>query len=64
MLRPRTTLTRRVVVALDASPSHIPVLLGGGVSLLPPPSKLSELKLVNHQVYEKTGTVTLEYAVS
>ena len=42
----------------------IPVLLGGGVSLLPPPSKLSELKLVNHQVYEKTGTVTLEYAVS
>src|ERR1700759_1710231 len=29
MLTPRTTLTRRVLAALDASPSRIPVLLGG-----------------------------------
>jgi hypothetical protein len=29
MLTPRSTLTRRVIVALDASPSRIPVLLGG-----------------------------------
>jgi hypothetical protein len=29
MLTPRTTLTRRVLGALDASPSRIPVLLGG-----------------------------------
>jgi hypothetical protein len=29
MLTPRTTLMRRVVAALDASPSRIPVLLGG-----------------------------------
>ncbi len=29
MLTPRSTLTRRVVAALDASPSRIPVLLGG-----------------------------------
>ena len=42
----------------------MPVLLGGGVSLLPPPAKLAKLKLTNHQVYEKTGTVILEYAVS
>ena len=29
MLTPRSTLTRRVVIALDASPSRIPVLVGG-----------------------------------
>jgi hypothetical protein len=29
MITPRSTLTRRVVAALDASPSRIPVLLGG-----------------------------------
>jgi hypothetical protein len=29
MLTPRSTLTRRVMAALDASPSRIPVLLGG-----------------------------------
>src|SRR5258708_39954022 len=29
MLTPRTTLARRVAAALDASPSRIPVLLGG-----------------------------------
>jgi dihydrofolate reductase len=42
----------------------IPVLLGGGVPLLPPPAELAQLKLIKHQVYEKTGTVLLEYAVS
>src|SRR5262249_45859818 len=29
MLAPRSTLTRRVLAALDAPPSRIPVLLGG-----------------------------------
>jgi hypothetical protein len=29
MLTPRTTLTRRITAALDATPSRIPVLLGG-----------------------------------
>jgi len=29
MLTPRTTLTRRIAAALDATPSRIPVLLGG-----------------------------------
>ena len=41
----------------------MPVLLGEGISLLPPPANLAKLKLVKHQVYEKTGTVSLEYAV-
>ena len=41
----------------------IPVLLGGGVPLLPHPAKESKLRLVRHQIYEKTGTVSLEYAL-
>jgi len=39
----------------------IPVLLGGGLPLLPPPSDRTKLKLVKHRVYEKTGTIALEY---
>jgi dihydrofolate reductase len=41
----------------------IPVLLGGGVALLPPPAQIAKLKLTNHRIYEITGTVLLEYAV-
>jgi len=41
----------------------IPVLLGGGLSLLPDTSKRAQLRLVGHHVYPKTGTVSLEYAV-
>jgi dihydrofolate reductase len=40
----------------------IPVLLGGGLPLLPHPAKEAKLRLVNHRIYEKTGTVSLEYA--
>jgi dihydrofolate reductase len=42
----------------------MPVLLGEGVPLLPPPANIARLKLIDHRVYDKTGTVTLEYAVS
>jgi dihydrofolate reductase len=41
----------------------IPVLLGGGVPLLPAPAKRVTLKLTGHKLYAKTGTVSLEYAV-
>jgi dihydrofolate reductase len=41
----------------------IPVLLGGGLPLLPDTSTRAELKLVEHHAYAKTGTVSLEYAV-
>lgn len=41
----------------------IPVLLGGGVLLLLPPAKQTKLELTKHRVYEKTGTVALEYAL-
>jgi len=41
----------------------MPVLLGGGIPLLPPPAKATQLKLIGHKIYEKTGIVGLEYAV-
>jgi hypothetical protein len=40
----------------------IPVLLGGGIPLLPPPATAAKLNLTGHKVY-KTGIVLLEYAV-
>jgi dihydrofolate reductase len=43
--------------------SLIPVLLGGGVPLLPPPAGRAQLKLIKQRVYEKTGTVGLEYQI-
>ena len=42
----------------------IPVLLGGGLRLLPDSTRRAELQLVEHQTYAKTGTVSLEYAVT
>ena len=43
--------------------SVVPVLLGGGVPLLPAPAGRCRLGLRTHRVYEKTGTVLLEYGV-
>jgi dihydrofolate reductase len=40
----------------------IPVLLGGGIPVLPPPANQIKLKLTGHKVY-KIGSVGLEYAV-
>ena len=41
----------------------MPVLLGEGIPLLPPPAEQTKLKLTNHRVYEKTGIVSLEYTI-
>ena len=41
----------------------IPVLLGGGLPLLPHPATTAKLKLTKHRIYEKTGTIALEYSV-
>jgi dihydrofolate reductase len=41
----------------------IPVLLGKGLPLLPPPGKRVALKLTGHKLYAKTGIMSLEYAV-
>jgi dihydrofolate reductase len=43
--------------------SLIPVLLGGGIPLLPSPATRARLRLRKQRVYEKTGTVGLEYDV-
>ena len=41
----------------------IPVLLGGGVPLLPPPAGRARLKLRGQKVYQKTGSISLEYDI-
>ena len=41
----------------------IPVLLGGGIPLLPSPAPRARLALKNRRVYEKSGIVGLEYDV-
>ena len=41
----------------------VPVLLGGGIPLLPSPADRAKLALKSHRVYQKTGTVGLEYAI-
>jgi dihydrofolate reductase len=40
----------------------VPVLLGGGIQLLPPPAKHTTLRLTGHHVYP-TGIVSLEYSI-
>lgn len=42
----------------------IPVLLGGGLPLLPPPAGRATLTLVKHRAFTKTGTLALEYAIN
>ena len=41
----------------------IPVLLGGGIRLLPEPGPKLTLKLRTHRLYSQTGTIFLEYDV-
>lgn len=41
----------------------VPVLLGGGIPLLPAPADRARLQLKRHHVYQKTGIVLLEYDV-
>jgi dihydrofolate reductase len=43
--------------------SLIPVLLGAGVPLLPPPYGHVPLKLTSHKVRTATGTISLEYEI-
>lgn len=41
----------------------MPVMLGGGIPLLPSPSKHIRLKLENHRLYQKSGIMLLEYEI-
>jgi dihydrofolate reductase len=43
--------------------SLIPVLLGGGIPMLPSPCTRATLTFRSHRVYQKTGTVGLEYDI-
>jgi dihydrofolate reductase len=43
--------------------SLIPVLLGGGIPLLPSPAGRTKLVLRNQRLYAKTGTIGLEYDI-
>lgn len=41
----------------------VPVLLGEGIPLLPPPASRAKLRLRKQRLYEKTGLIGLEYDV-
>jgi dihydrofolate reductase len=41
----------------------IPILLGGGIPLLPSPAPQTKLRLTGRRVYEGSGIVSLEYEV-
>jgi dihydrofolate reductase len=56
----RSLLALRLVDSVELA--VIPVLLGDGLPLLPHPSAQAKLRLTNHRIYPKTGTVSLEYA--
>ena len=56
----RQLLEMREVDTVEVS--IVPVLLGGGVALLPPPAQQTKLKLSSHKVY-RSGLVSLIYNV-
>ena len=57
----RSLLAEGVVDTVEVA--VLPVLLGGGIPLLPSPGPRARLKLTRHRHYKKTGTVLLEYEV-
>ena len=57
----RSLLAAGLVDGVDVG--VIPVLLGGGIPLLPSPAGRTRLRLRNQRVYEKSGIVGLEYDV-
>jgi dihydrofolate reductase len=58
----RTLLEAGVVDSVE--PAVVPVLLGGGIRMLPPTATRAKLSLTNHRLYPKSGIMLLEYAVS
>ena len=57
----RTLLEAGLVDTVE--PAVVPVLLGGGVPMLPPPAARTRLSLSGHRLYPKSGIVLLQYAV-
>jgi dihydrofolate reductase len=58
----RTLLEAGLVDTVE--PAVVPVLLGGGIPLLPSPAARTALTLSRHRLYPKSGIVLLEYTVS
>ena len=57
----RTLLDLGEVDAVDIS--VLPVLLGEGIPLLPPPYTPANLSLTEHRVYPRSGIVSLQYSL-
>ena len=57
----RSLLEAGQVDAVDVA--VVPVLLGGGIPLLPSLPKQTRLQLTGHRIYDKSGIVSLEYGV-
>jgi dihydrofolate reductase len=57
----RSLLAAGLVDRLEVS--VVPILLGGGIPLLPSPAGKAQLKLRTQRLYEKTGTLHLEYDI-
>ncbi len=57
----RSLLAAGLVDAVEVS--LIPVLLGGGIPLLPSPAARATLKLRTQRLYKTTGTIGLEYDI-
>jgi dihydrofolate reductase len=58
----RSLLGAGLVDGVDAG--IMPVLLGGGIPLLPSPAERAKLVLKNQRIYEKSGIVGVEYDVA
>jgi dihydrofolate reductase len=57
----RTLLQAGLVDTVE--PAVVPVLLGGGIPMLPSPAVRAQLMLSNYRLYPKSGIMLLEYAV-
>lgn len=58
----RTLLEAGMVDTVE--PAVVPVLLGEGISMLPPPAARTKLSLSRHRLYTKSGIMLLEYAIN
>jgi dihydrofolate reductase len=57
----RTLLDAGLVDTVE--PAVVPVLLGGGIPMLPARASRAALSLSGHRLYQKSGIVLLEYTV-
>lgn len=58
----RTLLAAGLVDTVELA--VVPVLLGGGIPMLPSPAARTQLSLSHHRLYPKSGIVLLEYTVN